>query len=243
MSEGISPNDASWLRHASPYINLHRGRTFVVLLDGAVLDHENAEVLLQDLVLLHSLGVRIVLVHGTRPQINDALEAKGIDSSFLNGRRITTKECMPTIAQIVGQKRLSIEAKLTTDVEASPMQGAKVRVISGNFIIAKPLGVENGVDYAYSGVVRKIDRVGISHGLDANNMVLLSHIGLSRTGEMFNLACEEVAAEVAIALEADKLIAVTAVECIESDEVQIRHMSPEACLHLSKQKDTQPHHR
>ena len=190
MTEDSLVFDAQWLRQAAPFINQHRGKTFVVLLTGEVLDHENALHILYDLVLLHSLGVKVVLVHGSRTQINATLAQEEIESVFVQGRRITTKESMPWVARAVGQKRMAIEAKLTTDMEASPMRGAKVRVISGNFIIARPIGVENGVDFAYSGVVRKVDKQGIRQALDADNLVLISHIGYSRTGEMFNLACE-----------------------------------------------------
>ena len=206
MKDQSDQFNVHWLRHASPFINQHRDRTFVVLLSGDVLDHPNATSILHDIVLLHSLGVRLVLVHGSRPQIDAALAREGVHSTFQDGYRITPKEAMSFVAQAVGEKRMRIEAKLSTDMEASPMRGAKLRVISGNFIIARPRGVVNGTDFAYSGEVRKVDASGIRHALDNRNIVLISHIGYSRTGEMFNLACEAVACEVAQALSADKLI-------------------------------------
>lgn len=232
----VDPNgfNAHWLRHASPYINQHRGRTFVFLLNGDVLDHPNAISILHDLVLLHSLGVRIVIVHGSRPQINAALANAKLQSQFVDGRRVTTKDCMPLVAQAVGLKRMKIEAHLTTDMEASPMRGAKLRVVSGNFIVARPIGIENGIDFAHSGVVRKVDKVGIEQALDNQNVVLVSHIGFSRTGEMFNLSCEEVASEVATALEADKLILFSPDEGIMDSQGLLRYLSPKMSLEKAK---------
>jgi amino-acid N-acetyltransferase len=218
-----------WLRHASPFINQHRDRTFVVLLSGEVLDHPNAKSMLHDLVLLHSLGVRLVLVHGSRPQIDAILQREGIESTFQDGYRITSEHAMSFVAQAAGEKRMGIEAKLSTDMEASPMRGAKVRVISGNFIIARPRGVVNGTDFAYSGEVRKVDTAGIRHALDNRNMVLISHIGYSRTGEMFNLACESVACEVATALQADKLIVFSQGHGLIRDNELVRYTTPHDC--------------
>ena len=226
--------NAHWLRHASPFINQHRGRTFVALLTGEVLDHDNAISILHDLVLLHSLGVRLILVHGSRPQIDSSLAASGMHSEFIKGRRITSPEAMPLVAQAAGQKRFKLEARLTTDIEASPMRGAKVRVVSGNFIIARPMGVIDGIDHAYSGEVRKVDKAGIRQALDADNVVLVSHIGFSRTGEMFNLSSAEVACEVAIALNADKLIVFSENEGILKGGKLLRQIDPNECRVCSR---------
>lgn len=230
MTDQSSSFNVHWLRHATPFINQHRDRTFVVLLSGDVLDHANATSILHDLVLLHSLGVRLVLVHGSRPQIDAILEREGIESSFQDGYRITSERAMRFVAQAVGEKRMGIEAKLSTDMEASPMRGAKVRVSSGNFIIARPRGVVNGTDFAYSGEVRKVDTSGIRHALGNRNLVLISHIGYSRTGEMFNLACETVACEVATALNADKLIVFSQARGLMQHNELVRYTTPQDCI-------------
>ena len=208
MSKELPENfNPIWLRHAAPYITAHRNKTFVVLLGGEVLEHKNIHRILGDLVLLHSLGCRLVIVHGSRPQIDKALAQRGVTSQFVNGRRLTTDSMISAVVQAVGQQRILIEAALSTDTEASPMRGARVRVTSGNFIIAKPFGVVEGLDFSYSGEVRNVDHHGISTALESGSIVLLSHIGYSRTGEAYNLNSEDVAFEVATALKADKLIA------------------------------------
>jgi amino-acid N-acetyltransferase len=88
----------------------------------------------------------------------------------------------------------------------SPMAGADIRVASGNFVTAMPMGVLGGVDLMHTGEVRKIDATGIRRRLDGNEIVLLSPLGYSPTGEVFNLSLEDVATSAAIALDADKLI-------------------------------------
>ncbi|WP_044873113.1 amino-acid N-acetyltransferase [Pseudomonas sp. LFM046] len=200
------PDYVNWLRHASPYINAHRDCTFVVMLPGEGVAHSNFGNIIHDLVLLHSLGVRLVLVHGSRPQIEARLAARGLTPHFHRDLRITDGPTLECVIDAVGQLRIAIEARLSMDMAASPMQGSRLRVSTGNFVTARPIGVVDGVDYHHTGEVRRVDRKGIGRLLDERTMVLLSPLGYSPTGEIFNLACEDVATRVAIDLGADKLI-------------------------------------
>ncbi|GAB3375897.1 N-acetylglutamate synthase [Azotobacter armeniacus] len=196
----------NWLRHASPYINAHRERTFVVMLPGEGVEHPNFGNIVHDLVLLHSLGVRLVLVHGSRSQIEARLAARGLTPRYHRGLRITDAPTLDCVVEAVGSLRLAIEARLSMDMAASPMQGARLRVVGGNFVTARPIGVVDGIDYLHTGEVRRIDRKGIGRQLDERAIVLLSPLGYSPTGEIFNLACEDVATRAAIDLGADKLL-------------------------------------
>ncbi|WKN22510.1 amino-acid N-acetyltransferase [Azotobacter vinelandii] len=196
----------NWLRHASPYINAHRDCTFVVMLPGEGIEHPNFGNIVHDLVLLHSLGVRLVLVHGSRPQIEARLAARGLTPRFHQNLRITDVPTLECVIDAVGSLRLAIEARLSMDMAASPMQGARLRVVGGNFVTARPIGVVDGIDYLHTGEVRRIDRKGIGRQLDERAIVLLSPLGYSPTGEIFNLACEDVATRAAIDLKADKLL-------------------------------------
>ena len=196
----------NWLRDASPYINAHRDCTFVVMLPGEGVEHPNFANIVHDLVLLHSLGVRLVLVHGARPQIEARLAERGLPSRFHQSLRITDAPTLDCVIEAVGRLRIAIEARLSMDIAASPMQGARLRVCGGNFVTARPIGVIEGVDLHHTGEVRRIDRKGISRLLDDRSIVLLSSLGYSPTGEIFNLACEDVATSAAIALQADKLL-------------------------------------
>ena len=200
------PEYVNWLRHASPYINAHRDCTFVVMLPGDGVEHPNFGNIVHDLVLLHSLGVRLVLVHGSRPQIESRLADRGLTPHYHRGMRITDAATLDCVIDAVGALRLAIEARLSMDIAASPMQGSRLRVASGNLVTARPIGVLEGVDYHHTGEVRRVDRKGISRLLDERSIVLLSPLGYSPTGEIFNLACEDVATRAAIELGADKLL-------------------------------------
>jgi len=218
----------NWLRHASPYINAHRDCTFVVMLPGEGVAHPNFGNIVHDLVLLHSLGVRLVLVHGSRPQIEARLANNGLTPRFHRDLRITDSPTLECVIDAVGQLRIAIEARLSMDMARSPMQGSRLRITSGNFVTARPIGVLDGVDYHHTGEVRRIDRKGINRQLDERSIVLLSPLGYSPTGEIFNLACEDVATRAAIDLDADKLLLFGA-ECGLLDEAGklVRELRPQ----------------
>ena len=195
-----------WFRASTSYINTHRGKVFVVLMSGEALMDTNLSNVVYDLTLLHSLGVKLILVHGGRPQISAALKSIDKGSSYYRNIRITEAECIETVTQVVGGESARLEALFSMGISNSPMQGSDVRLCRGNFVTAKPIGIHDGTDYQYTGKVRKIHTTAIRKQLDQNNIVLLSNLGYSLTGEVFNLSSEEVATETAVALRADKLI-------------------------------------
>lgn len=211
-----------FFRQTSPYIHSHRGKTFVIAVDGESVAHENFHRTVHDIALLQSLGIHIVVVHGGRPQIDERLALSGIKSKFHQQLRITDAESMACVKEAVGRTRWQIEAEFSMSLPNSPMHGAKIRVIGGNFVTAKPLGVKDGVDYQHTGSVRKIDAVTIQQQLQAGGLVLISPIGLSPTGETFNVNYLDVASETAIALEADKLILMTTTGGITQDGELLR---------------------
>ncbi|MFO8156141.1 MAG: amino-acid N-acetyltransferase [Pseudomonadota bacterium] len=195
-----------WFRHSSPYINAFRGRTFVIGFGGEAVADGDFPHLVHDLALLHSLGVRLVLVHGARPQIDARLAESGIPSTQADGLRITDDDALPAVTQATGAVRAEVEARLSMGLANSPMAGLAIRVLSGNFITARPLGVRNGVDFRHTGEVRRVDTAALRTALTDEALVLLGPLGYSPTGEIFNLGAEEVAARAATALGADKLI-------------------------------------
>lgn len=199
----MTSNYANWFRDSTPYISAHRGRTFVVLVGGDALAHDNLDHIVHDLALLHVLGVRVVLVHGARPQIDTALP----NAQFHGARRITEPADMDTILGIFGTLRARLEALFSTGLPTSPLHNADIAVVSGNFVVARPLGVLDGVDHQLTGNVRRIHGARVKGALDAGALVLLSPLGYSPSGQPFNLAADELTADVAMALGADKLIA------------------------------------
>jgi len=195
-----------WFRHSAPYINAHRNKTFVIMFDGEAVLHDNFQHIIHDIALLHSLGIHLILVHGARPQINLNLAASQISTPFHRQRRITTRESLSCVMNAVGSIRLQIEALLSMGLANSPMYGARIDVVSGNFVTAKPYGIRDGIDFQLTGEVRTVDTNAIQRHLDSHNIVVLGPTGYSTTGEVFNLLAEEVATKTAIRIKADKLI-------------------------------------
>lgn len=203
------PHLIEWFRQATPYINAHRGKTFVIMLSGDAVADDNIHNTIHDITLLNSLGIRIVIVHGIRNQLNQLLEERGTPSQIVQGLRVTDKATLNCAIQASSLVRSRLETKLSMGLPNSPMHGAKVCVATANVITARPAGVIGGIDLQHTGTVRKIDGDAIRRLLDLNNVVLLSPIGYSPAGETFSLSHQQVAAETAIALRAEKLIAFT----------------------------------
>ena len=200
----------SWIRQAAPYFHAFRDRTFVIAFGGEILEggiaEERAQALAHDLNLLESLGIRLVLVHGARSQIDAEMRRRGLEPRFHKGLRITDAEALECVKSAMGVARIDLEALLSQGLPNTPMAGGYMRVTGGNFITGKPVGVVEGEDYLFTGAVRKVNAGEIKADLDQENVVLITPIGASPSGEIFNLAWEEVAEAVAVALKADKLI-------------------------------------
>lgn len=195
-----------WMRAAAPYVYAFRGKTFVIAFGGEVVADESFLGIVHDLNLLHSLGIRLVVVHGMRPQIEAILAQQHLPSRYHKGLRVTDTETMDCVLEAAGQVRSRIEAMLSLGMANSPMAGAYNRVSSGNYITAKPMGVVDGVDMQLTGEVRRIDTEAVQQRLDDGDIVLISPLGYSPTGELFNLALEEVAMQVSVRLNAQKLV-------------------------------------
>ena len=196
----------TWFRSVAPYINAFRGKTFVVAFGGEVVADGKFVELTHDFNLLAALGIRLVLVHGARPQIEQHLSRNDIADCYHQNIRLTDAATMQCVKEAVGRVRFEIEALLSMGLANSPMANADIRVAGGNFITAQPIGVINGVDLQHTGRVRKVDVAAIRDRMEFGEVVLLSPLGYSPTGEVFNLTLEELATQVAIELDADKLV-------------------------------------
>ena len=218
-----------WLhgfRHSSPYINAHRGRTVVLTMPGDAIEHRNFINIIHDIALLSSLGVKLVVAFGARPQIQSRLDEAGQESSFANNLRITPDEQLPLVMEAIGGLRAYIESQLSMGLVNSPMHNARILVSSGNYVTARPVGVLDGIDFGYTGKVRRIDARGIEQLLELGHIVLLPPMGYSPTGDAFNLSYEDVGSQVAAVLEAEKLIVFIDDEgLLEEDGALIRELS------------------
>ncbi len=219
-----------WFRHSTPYINKHSDKTFVLMLPGEAINHANFHNIVHDIALLCSLDVRLVLVHGARPQIDARLQVADTFSHFHKNLRITDSENLNLVIQAIGEARTTVEAALSTGLPNSPMHDADMQVISGNFVVAMPHGVIDGVDLQHTGKVRKINTKSLQTVLDSGAVALLSPLGFSPTGEIFNLSFSDVAMHVASALKADKLLAFIDGDGVPDDEGNlIRQLSLHEC--------------
>jgi amino-acid N-acetyltransferase len=223
----------AWFRQSAPYINAHRGRTFVLMLSGDAIAHPNFNNIIHDIALLNSLGVRLVLALGARPQIDAQLAIEKIGAEFHQGLRVTPPEVMEVVKKASGVVRSNVEALLSTGVINSPMHGSSIQVVSGNHVTAKPIGVRYGIDFDHTGEVRKVAAHQIDEALKQNSIVLLPAIGYSPSGEVFNLSVEDVAVQAAISLKADKLIAFTESDgAMDEHGKLLRELRPTDCAKL-----------
>ncbi len=201
-----SDNFLKWFRHVSPYIHLHRGKTFVVMIPGDCIDQPNFDNIICDISLLHSLGVRLVIVHGARLQIDKQLNEASFQSRFHKGARITERDHLNHVLKAVGATRFKIESLFSSGLPDSPMSGAKIKIRSGNFITAKPQGIIDGIDHQMTGKVRSVDGQAILEIVRQDCIPLLSPVGYSITGEIFNLSFADIGINVASQIRADKIL-------------------------------------
>ncbi|MGA0723177.1 MAG: amino-acid N-acetyltransferase, partial [Methylophilaceae bacterium] len=204
---GKSSHDfITFFRSAAPYIHSYRNKIFVIAFDGFAVDSEEFTNLCTDINLLHALGIKIVLVHGIRPFIDQRLSLGKINSKFHKNQRITTTSMMPHVIETNGLVRTKIEAALSSNIYHNNIFKSELKISSGNFLMARPIGVIDGVDMEHTGLIREINHEAILEKLDHNEIVMISPIGYSPIGEIFNLSYESSASMIAAGLKAEKLI-------------------------------------
>jgi len=213
-----------FFREAAPYIHLHRAKTFVIAFSGEVIDSSNFASITNDIAILSALGAHIILIHGARLQIDQHLQMIDHPINISNDLRITDTETLKIAKETIGALRVEIENKLSHALNRPPIINDGLGVLSGNFITAKPVGVFEGIDYQFTGKVRKINTALIQSLLDNDNIVLLSSLGFSPTGEAYNLRYEDVASFVAKQIQADKLIFITQKQCNLPLEIDLQDL-------------------
>ncbi len=217
-----------WFRASAPYIHAHRGRTFVLVVGGEVMKSSGLRSFVHDVALLSSLGIRLVLCVGARPQIDERIALRGKKPRFVNGVRVTDRLALECVKEAAGTNRVELEALLSMALPNSPMAGARMRVVTGNFVSARPVGVIDGVDYQYTGEVRRVDADAIRAHLDSGAVVILTPMGYSITGEAFNVSTPDLAAAAAGALRADKLVCLVEGKGVVDRRGRLKHeLTPE----------------
>lgn len=224
-----------WFRSSAPYINAHQGRTFVLYLDGGMMAADQLTAHVGDIALLRSLGIHLVVVTGARPGVERQLQASNTHCSHHKGRLITDSDALPIVQSVAGRQRVQLESLLSMGLPNTPMHHSNVQVVSGNYVIGKPVGMIDGQDHGHTGEVRRIRHEHIRQHLDAGAIVHLTCLGCSITGEVFNIDAEDIAASAAIALAADKLIMLTSELVLEASGEIISELTPDKLkAHLSQ---------
>ena len=228
---------AQWFRSSTPYIQAHRRRTFVVLLPGEALEAPNLTNIVHDLALTHVLGARLVLVHGARPQLDAALGSNVRTGS----RRVTQGTDLATLQQVYGELRSRLEALFSTGLPNTPLHGTDISVANGNLVVARPLGIVDGVDHQFTGAVRQVHRARVNALLDSGAIVLMSPLGYSPSGQTFNLPSAELAAATALAIDADKLIVLDETRRLQDSEQREQSLlSPSALANVIDRESQNP---
>ena len=240
-AEAISRGQfVSWFRAVAPYIHSFKRRTFVVGFGGEAVEAGRLTRICEDLALLRALGIRVVVVHGARPQVQEQLRLRGVEARFHNGMRITDLAALECVKEANGEIRLDVEAAFSQGLANTPMANAEISVVSGNFITARPVGVVDGVDFQHTGLVRKVSSDVIVQALNARAVVLLSPLGFSPTGEAFNLNMEDVASSVAVAVHAEKLIFLTEVPGVINPDGEVTQELSTAAANALLESGTVP---
>ena len=210
------------LREALPYIQRFKGKTFVVKLSGKVTEEpENMASLAEELALLHQVGIRVCVVHGGGKQLTELAEQMGVEQTIINGRRVTDDATLD-------MAKMMFAGKINIDILAALRQRGVAAVglsgVDGNIVVAerrpptdivnRETGASELVDFGHVGDVVKIDDRLIQVLLDHDYMPVVSSLGADEEGRIFNINADTIAAEIAIRLEAEKLIMLSDVDGI-----------------------------
>lgn len=200
------------IREAFGYINRFRNETFVIKINSSLITHPSFPILIADLVLLHRMGIRIILVPGAKQRINEILDTYNIGYEFVKGIRITQPEAVPFIKMAsfdVSNKVMTLLAENNTNA------------IIGNWVKARSIGVRNGTDYKFSGIVDSIKTDIIMKILDERMVPIFPNIGWSATGKPYNISSNELAMSISKELNAAKLFFLTDFGGIPADRFKL----------------------
>jgi len=199
----------SMFRGCAPYIASHRGHIFVVHIPGYMLDRPVFPSLMEDLSVLWILGVKLVLVCGCREQVDTRLRQMAMPVQFVGETRITNEDTLRVVKEQGGYVRTEVESYLARGVG---LTNSQVPVASSNrFYTANPVGIPRnwGINFEKTGKVRKIDSRAIEQHLDQGEVVLLTSLGYSPSGDVFNTMSDQLAVSAARELRASKIIFLT----------------------------------
>jgi acetylglutamate kinase len=201
------------LKSAAPYIRMYKGKTFVVKAGGGVFGNPAlTHSLIEQISILHYMGVRVVMVHGGGPQVTEVSDAMGVKSQMVQGRRVTDEKSIEVTAMVlnglINTRILAICREL--DVQAVGISGVDAGLVQAHR--RKPMRLEGGtelVDYGLVGDIDRIDTTAIRNLLDSGYLPVISPLSADEHGVLLNINADTVAAAIGAALAAEKLILCT----------------------------------
>jgi len=208
------------LREALPYIQRFKGKTFVVKLSGKVIEErENLFSIAEELALIHQVGIRVCVVHGGGKQLTELAEQLGVEQTIIDGRRVTDDATLDMAKMIFA-------GKINTDILAALRQrgveGVGLSGVDGNIVLAerrppkeivnRETGVSEQVDFGHVGDVLEINDRLLRVLLDHEYLPVVSSLGADDEGRVFNINADTIAAEIAVRLQAEKLVVLSDVD-------------------------------
>lgn len=199
------------LRGAAPYIRLYKGKTFVIKAGGAVFgDIARTRALIEQIAILHHLGIRVVLVHGGGPQLDEMQRSLGIEPRMVRGRRVTDDKSIDATTMVLNgliNTRI-LAACRELGIDAVGLSGVDAGLVRANR--RPPVKVDDeSVDYGFVGDIASIDTTVLRKQLDAGLMPVVSPVSSDDAGVVLNINADTVAASIGAALGAEKLILCT----------------------------------
>lgn len=212
----MKPEHVNLLRQALPYINKFKGKTFVVKIGGEVAQTtDQLHALCEEVALLVQVGIRVVLVHGGGPQATELADRLGIKTEMVNGRRVTDEATLD-IAKMVFAGKINVE--ILSSLRRSGARAVGLSGVDGNLVHARrrpPVEVDGRVvDYGHVGDIESVDAAVLRTLLDGGFIPVVASLGCDEEGNIFNINADTVAARVAAALSAEKLILASNVDGI-----------------------------
>src|ERR1044071_2003321 len=229
----MNVNNLDLLREALPYIQRFKGKTFVVKFSGKVTeDNERLISLCEELALVHQVGIRVCVIHGGGKQLSDLAERMGVEQTIIEGRRVTNDETLE-MAKIIFAGKINID--ILAALRHRGIHAVGLSGIDGNIVHAerrpprevtnRQTGVSAQVDFGHVGDILEIDASLLTVLLDHGYLPVISSLGADAEGKVFNINADTIAAEIAVKLQAEKLVLLSDV-----DGIYLRAGEPETKL-------------
>jgi acetylglutamate kinase len=210
------------LREALPYIQRFKGKTFVVKLSGkATEDSNNLASIAEELALLHQVGIRICVIHGGGKQLSELASLMGVEQTIINGRRVTDDATLEMAKMVFAGKINTdiLSALRNRSVEAVGLSGVDGNIVHAERrppkeVLNRETGQHEHVDYGHVGDIVQINTRLLCVLLDQGYLPVISSLGADAEGTVFNINADTIATEIAIRLEAEKLILLSDVDGI-----------------------------